>query len=205
MLGADVTLIDAWGPGNARASSGGETRVIRSLYGEDRVYVDWVRRSFGLWREAERRFGVPLYRRTGALWLFPGSDEYARRSIPLVEAGGLAVEALSREVAARRFPQIAFTDSHKIYHEPEAGYLHARKACRAVVHGLTERGGRYRQASASPGPTAGGEMGGLQLRSPGIPSETLGADAYVFACGPWLGRIFPELLGSVIRPTRQEL
>jgi hypothetical protein len=28
--GAEVTLIDAWGPGNARASSGGETRVIRT-------------------------------------------------------------------------------------------------------------------------------------------------------------------------------
>ena len=27
--GARVTLVDAWGPGNSRSSSGGETRVIR--------------------------------------------------------------------------------------------------------------------------------------------------------------------------------
>ncbi len=31
--GARVTLLDAWGPGNSRASSGGETRVIRGTYG----------------------------------------------------------------------------------------------------------------------------------------------------------------------------
>src|SRR5882672_8677997 len=31
--GARVTLLDAWGPGNSRASSGGETRVMRGAYG----------------------------------------------------------------------------------------------------------------------------------------------------------------------------
>ena len=31
--GEQVTLIDAWGPGNSRASSGGETRIIRGTYG----------------------------------------------------------------------------------------------------------------------------------------------------------------------------
>jgi glycine/D-amino acid oxidase-like deaminating enzyme len=31
------------------------------------------------------------------------------------------------------------------------------------------------------------------------------SDVYVFACGPWLGRLFPQLLGEAIRPTRQEV
>src|SRR5436305_12476724 len=44
--GADVTLLDAWGPGNTRASSGGETRVIRAVYGPDRVYVEMVKRAY---------------------------------------------------------------------------------------------------------------------------------------------------------------
>ena len=30
--GMRVTLVDAWGAGNARASSGGETRVIRAAF-----------------------------------------------------------------------------------------------------------------------------------------------------------------------------
>src|SRR5438067_12602257 len=30
--GVKITLFDAWGPGNSRASSGGDTRVIRGAY-----------------------------------------------------------------------------------------------------------------------------------------------------------------------------
>src|SRR6266542_2965181 len=52
--GAKVTLLDAWGPGNSRASSGGETRVIRVTYGPDRVYVRMVARALTLWKEHER-------------------------------------------------------------------------------------------------------------------------------------------------------
>src|SRR5258708_13874647 len=48
-LGARVDLIDSWGPGNARSSSGGDTRVIRAIYGPDRVYVEMVRRAYELW------------------------------------------------------------------------------------------------------------------------------------------------------------
>src|SRR5436305_7743478 len=62
--GADVTLLDAWGPGNTRASSGGETRVIRAVYGPDRVYVEMVKRAYELWPT----LGDPsVYTETGVL------------------------------------------------------------------------------------------------------------------------------------------
>ena len=83
--GARVTLLDAWGPGNSRSSSGGETRIIRGAYGPDRLYVDWTARSFGMWREAERRWGRRLYRRTGVLWMGGEDDGYVRASLPLPE------------------------------------------------------------------------------------------------------------------------
>ncbi|HMD84580.1 MAG TPA: FAD-dependent oxidoreductase, partial [Terriglobia bacterium] len=35
--------------------------------------------------------------------------------------------------------------------------------------------------------------------------ETYHADVFVFACGPWLPKIFPGLLGNRIFPTRQEV
>ena len=35
--------------------------------------------------------------------------------------------------------------------------------------------------------------------------DPLSADQYVFACGPWLGRLFPGVIGTSIRPTRQEV
>jgi len=41
--GARVTLLDAWGPGNSRASSGGETRVMRGAYGPNQPIPRWRR------------------------------------------------------------------------------------------------------------------------------------------------------------------
>ena len=35
--------------------------------------------------------------------------------------------------------------------------------------------------------------------------EELRADQFVFACGPWLPKVFPQVLGSRIFPTRQEV
>ena len=52
--GADVILVDAWGPGNARASSGGETRVIRTIYGPTRRHVEMAARAPQLWSEWDR-------------------------------------------------------------------------------------------------------------------------------------------------------
>src|SRR5207249_417507 len=49
--GARVTLLDAWGPGNSRASSGGETRVIRATYGPRAVYTRMAARALTLWKE----------------------------------------------------------------------------------------------------------------------------------------------------------
>jgi glycine/D-amino acid oxidase-like deaminating enzyme len=198
--GARVTLLDAWGPGNARASSGGETRVIRGMYGPDRIYVEWVVRSFALWRDAEERWGQPLYRRTGALWLFQGDDGYARHSLPLLAGAGLPVETPSLEEAAKRWPQISFEDVRVVYLEREAGYLAARQACQAVARGLVAEGGELSLLGARPLAGVGETLAGLALSD----GTELAADAYVFACGPWLGEVFPEL-AALVQPTRQEV
>ncbi len=198
--GVSVTLLDAWGPGNLRASSGGETRVIRGMYGADAIYVDWVVRSFELWKDAEMRLGRRFYHRTGVLWMFSVDDAYAKTSIPLLEAVHLPVEALSLAEAKRRFPQVRFDGVRSVYFEPEAGYLTARLACQAVAEAFAAEGGEIRRVSARPGPIEHGHLARLDLAD----GSTLEADAYVFACGPWLGKIFPEVIGDGVRPTRQE-
>ncbi len=200
--GARVTLLDAWGPGNSRASSGGETRVIRTVYGTDRVYVDWTARSFPQWRAAEASWKLPLYRRTGALWMCEGDEEYVRTAVPLIEEAGLRVEELEPAEMRRRFPQIDFAGVRGAFLEEEAGYLFARRACQAVAAGIAAEGGEVRHAAVAPGPIRDGAMARLEL--PG--GESLAADLYVFACGPWLGRLFPEVIGERgIRATRQEI
>lgn len=199
--GARVTLVDAWGPGNSRASSGGETRVIRGFYGPDRIYLDWVVRAFALWREHERRCGQRLYRPTGALWMFRGDDGYARVSLPLVRAAGLAAAELDLAEARRRFPQVSFAGVRTAYLEEEAGYLLARRACQSVVDVFLAEGGEYREVAVRPGALAGERLGPLGLSD----GTVLEADAYVFAGGPWLGRLLPEAVGARVRPSRQEV
>ncbi len=199
--GCRVTLVDAWGPGNSRASSGGESRVIRGIYGPDEVYVEWVARSFDVWRESQERWKTPLYHRTGALWMFSVEDDYARTSLPYLDKVGLLVAELSVAEARERFPQINFEGIRTVFFEREAGWLAARRACQTVAAAFTAEGGEVREAEARPGPVRGGRMERLELSG----GPALEADAYVFACGPWLGRVFPDVIGDAVLPTRQDI
>ncbi len=199
--GARVVLLDAWGPGNARASSGGESRIIRATYGPDSVYVEMVARALQLWRESQQRWERKLYHQTGMLWMVGPDDEYEKASLPLLRQAGLVFESLSTTEAAKRYPQINFEGVTWAIYEEDAGYLTARIACQAVLEGFLAEGGEYRQVSVKPGPMEGGEMRGLELSD----GSLLMADQYVFACGPWLGKLFPEEMGKLIRPTRQEV
>ncbi len=206
--GVRVTLLDAWGPGNARASSGGETRIIRGVYGGERVYVDMVVRSLALWREHERRWGRRVYHRIGALWMYQGADAYARSTVPLLREAGLEVEELAPAEAARRWPQVDFTGIRSAFFEPEAGYLTARQACEAVRADFVAEGGEYRTVAARPGPIeagAGAGAGAGAMRAVSLlDGSRLAADGFVFACGPWLGTLFPDVVGDRVRATRQE-
>ena len=190
--GARVTLLDAWGPGNSRASSGGETRVIRGLYGRDRVYVEWVVRSFALWREHQQRVGQQLYHPTGALWLFREDDAYARVSAPLAREAGLPVEQLALDETARRFPQIRLEGIRHTWLEHEAGFLLARRGCASVVERFVAEGGEYRELAVHPVARGGSRLASLALSD----GTSLAADAFVFAGGPWLGKLLPDWLGG---------
>src|SRR5436190_12574285 len=75
--GARVTLMDAWGPGHSRASSGGESRIIRMGYGPDEIYTRMAMRSLDIWQELFRQTQPPLFHRTGVLWLAREDDPYS--------------------------------------------------------------------------------------------------------------------------------
>lgn len=199
--GARVTLLDCWGPGNSRASSGGETRVIRATYGPDRIYVEMVARALRLWSEAQEQWQKPLLHRSGVLWMAGSKDDYEKASLPLLKEVGVAFETLTAAEAAQRFPQINFDGVAWVIHEPQAGYLMAREACQAVMEAFVREGGEYRQASVQPGAIAGGAMKSTRLSD----GSNLSADQFVFACGPWLGKLFPDVLGRRIKATRQEV
>ena len=140
--GMRVTLVDAWGAGNSRASSGGETRVIRTVYNGNALYSQMAARAFTLWREAEQQWKRQVLFRTGAVWMCETDDSYVRRSIEPMKAVGLSVEEMTPSEAARRYPQIGFRDVRTAFFEPEAGYLTARAACELVRETVVRKAAR---------------------------------------------------------------
>lgn len=200
--GARVTLVDAWGPGHVRASSGGETRVIRATYGSQRLYTPLAARALARWRDHDRRFGTAFFRQTGALWLFGHDDAFGRASADALQAEGLPFAWLTPAESAVRFPQFAYDGIASVLYEPEAGYLLARRACDHVAGRVAAEGGAVRLASvAAPVRLDGAPLTALPLSD----GTRLEADTFLFACGPWLGALFPDVVGARVTPTRQEV
>jgi len=200
--GARVTLIDAWGPGNSRSSSGGETRIIRGTYGPSQPYTKMAARAMRLWKEHESRWGLHLLHRTGVLWMATSSDDqFERSSLPMLREAGIAYEELDGGELGRRWPQINVEDVRWAIHEPDGGFLSARVACQVVVEGFLAEGGEYRQVAVLPHDLETGIRDGLMLSD----GSKLVADQYVFACGPWLGKLFPDTIGNLIHPTKQDV
>jgi sarcosine oxidase len=200
--GARVRLMDAWGPGNARASSGGETRVIRATYGSHAVYTRMSVRALELWRAYEDRWHQDLLRTTGALWMFGEDDRFGRASAQTLHANGIPLEELTSSEARRRYPQVNFDDVSSVLFEPDAGYLAAQRACTHVAERVVSEGGEYSQRAAA---APDGLTGSIVKRVALLDGSIIEADAFVFACGPWLGQLFPDVLGSLIAATRQEV
>src|SRR5262249_31951675 len=199
--GARVTLLDAWGPGNSRASSGGETRTIRATYGPAQsLYVGMAARALQLWPQFEQQWGVKLFFRSGALRMASGDGAYEKAALPVLEEAGIRYEKLSAAECARRWPQMNFDGVQWSVLEPDSGFLVARRGCEAVFNAFLKAGGEYRQARVSLGSIKSNRMDGIVLEN----GETLAADVYVFASGPWLGTLF-SFLKSKITPTRQEV
>jgi glycine/D-amino acid oxidase-like deaminating enzyme len=206
--GARVTLLDAWGPGNSRSSSGGETRIMRCIYGPDQPYTELAALSLKLWQKFERRWKRTLLHRTGVLWMAAdnGDETFERGSIEMLRQARIKFEELSLAKMKRRWPQINFAGIRWGIFEPECGYLEARAGCQAVVEAFIAQGGEYRQAEVSPDELETSPLRSLQLSGKSLSRKAkLKADIYVFACGPWLGKLFPQTIGNLIRPTKQDV
>jgi len=204
LRGSRVTLLDAWGPGNSRASSGGETRVMRGTYGPDQPYTEMAARALKLWQKYERRWKRQFLHRSGVLWMAAGRNEddaFERGSVEMLRRSKIKFQELSVAQMRKRWPQIHFEEIQWGIYEPECGYLHARASCRAVVEAFVAAGGEYRQFAV----LGHGLENSPLLRLALSDGSRLKADCYVFACGPWLGKLFPQTIGDFVQPTRQDV
>jgi sarcosine oxidase len=198
--GRRVLLVDAYGPGNARASSAGESRIIRMGYGSDDLYTRWSQRSLVQWKEFFAATGQALFHETGVLWLAGKNDARVQQTVETLRQCAVPFQELSRAELDNRYPQIGLDGITKGLLEPQSGVLMARRAVAAVVEDARRCGVDYRIAQIAE-PRAAGRIPSVVTTS----GERLEADHFVFACGAWLGKLFPEILGPRIFPSRQEV
>jgi len=200
--GARVTLLDVWGAGNSRASSGGETRVIRGTYGPNSPYTAMAEHALKLWHKHEKEWKRQFLIRTGVLWMAAsGEDSFERGSVEMLRRAGTKYEELSVRAINKRWPQINLEGVNWGIYEPAGGYLIARIICQAVAERFVAEGGEYRQVAVSSEELETGKWKNLALAD----GSALAADLYVFACGPWLGKLFPATIGNRLRPTKQDV
>lgn len=199
--GASVALLDSYGPANARASSGGESRIIRMGYGANEIYTRSSMRALPLWQELFAQAGQPsLFQRTAVLWIAYEKEKYSLDTLATLQKAGAKFEKLSRPELVRRYPQIVFDDDAWGIFEPDSGVLLARRAVQTVVAQGRKIGVDYRE-EAILAPSGKGRLAEINTTS----GAHFSAGTFVFACGPWLPKVFPNLLVNRVFPTRQEV
>jgi len=202
LTGASVLLLDAYGPGNSRASSGGESRMIRLGYGPDEIYSRSAQRSLVLWQQLFAKVNQQhLFRPTGILWLARDQDAYCEATLTTLRRIGAKCERLDHGELVRRFTQLNLDPISWAILESDSGVLLARRAVKAVADEAVANGVDYVQQPIAPPPANSSRFDSIRTTS----GNEIVADRFVFACGPWLPKLFPDLLGELIHVTRQEV
>lgn len=199
--GKKTLLIDAFGAGNSLSSSGDESRIIRYGYGADEIYSRMAIDSMRAWRDLfERRKCTHLFYATGVLWMGKKSDPYMAESVRVLQRLDAAIEEVPANELQQRYPQFNYEGIDYAFLEPESGALLGRRAVQTVWQAYIEEGGEFRLGKVAPLEKI--KESSLITMEGG---EQITAKTVVFACGPWLGKIFPELLKKRLFVTRQEV
>ncbi len=200
-MGARVTLIDTWGPGNSRSTSGEETRGVRSSYGDRPHGVLWARwatqamERWKAWDEEFSRTKERVFYTTGDLIFRKDWEPFMKDTRKNWDTVGVRYEVLEPNDVRSLYPQIHLQGIGAILYEPAAGVVRARRSCERVAESFQHNGGKMVVARALPSLANGDRLQDIALSS----GETLRAEKFVFACGPWLWKLFPEFLRTRLR------
>jgi len=169
-------------------------------YGADELYTRWSVMSLAQWKEFFAAAGERLFHETGVLWLAGKDDSRVRHAAEVLARCGVAFEELSRKELEKRYPQIGLERITKGLLELQSGVLMARRGVTAVAEAAQRLGVEYRVAQIAE-PRGAAAISAVTTNS----GERIEADTFVFACGAWLAKLFPKILGARIFPSRQEV
>lgn len=195
-----VLLVEAFSPAHTRASSGGESRIIRMGYGPDEIYTHWSQKSLRQWKDLFAATGQNLFHQTGVLWLSSPGDSTFDDSISTLRRCGVRHDIFQSPQLHQLYPQFNLDGVSRGLFEPDSGVLLARRAVSCTVENAQRLGMHFRTAQIQT-PTGSNRVESIHTAD----GDRISAGSFVFACGSWLGKIFPQLLASRIFPTRQEV
>jgi glycine/D-amino acid oxidase-like deaminating enzyme len=194
--GLDVTLIDAREPGHARAASAGDHRILRASHGTDELYTRWSREARLRWLELGAEVGQELFVQSGAVMLATAGhtswEDASRETLARLGVPSFAVDVDELRV---RLPLIDPRGISYGLWEPESGFVFARRAVQATVELFRQRGGILRRGVGSTD----------EHEQPLVDGRSVRAGVVVFACGAWMGRLFPRTLGPLVEISRQDV
>lgn len=200
--GAQVTLVDQHGPANSRATSGGETRGVRTSYGDrphGLQWGEWAAESIRRWKAWDEEHAgdllPPLYFTTGDVILREEMEPFLERTMENWDTMGREYEVLTPEEVRYRWPAIHTPDIQVAVYEPDAGVVRSRRAIESVVQVFQREGGTVRVGRVGEFPGGSGDLNAITLDD----GTALAGAQFVFALGPWFPKYFPELLGKRIR------
>lgn len=198
--GATVTLLDSYGAGNARQASGDETRQIRAAYADREIYSRWATSAFKRWHERQTEFKRRLIFDNGVLSPNEPIEQFEAEKRIFTKLK-IPFETLSADECRKRWPQGGFEGDERAMYEPNAGIVKARESLIAVTEMFVLKGGVSKIGMAKPGAAQGGKLANLKLADGGTMSTGLA----IFACGPWLPTVLPDVLAGFVRRTRSEV
>jgi sarcosine oxidase len=203
-MGVKVTLVDAYGPGNSRATSGDETRGVRTSYGDKGIWAElwcgWANEAIERWTKFDAEWGremkVRLFFNTGDFIFRARTEPFTERNQELWKKLRIPFQVAKVEDIARDYPVLDLREITVALYELRAGVVRARRACEVVAEAFRQAGGQVLLGYASLGDRIGNRLQNIKTTGP---AATLTAGTYVFALGPWLPKAFPELMGPRIR------
>ena len=203
-LGASVRVVDAYGPGNSRATSGDETRGVRSSYGDRganaELWGTWANRAIDRWTKFDAEWGrqmkVRLFFNTGDLIFRSAPEPFTDRTQEVWKKLGIPFQVLKVDDVRKQYPSFDLTNVNFALYDPRAGVVRARRACEVVAEAFRQSGGEILMGYAAMGDRSGAVLQNIKTTGP---TATLTAGTFVFALGPWFPKAFPDLMASRIR------
>jgi len=194
---ASVIAFDAFEPGHTHGSSHGETRMIRRIYSEGRVYMPLLERSYALWATLEAETGERLFHQTGGLDIAPEGHDLLIQSRACAEAHDLPFIQMDAATANDCWPALHLPEDCSVIQSPGSGVLMSDAANTALAR-LTRAGGAQLQWN-TPVSSVQPDGDGFVIFTPDGESRVR---RVINAAGPWADDFSP-CLHDVIRTERQ--